>query len=286
MTSTISSPLVLRGIFGQRARLRSGELLLRSRREVRCIPVAAIERVEVRGPRNHTLVVVLTAQEPDTAQIYRFTSLSPTSVKCFAAVLQEALPVRDKAEMGLHGPSLVRVEALDHPGLPAVRRDVAIVVAFFVVLAALLTTQSWLGACFWLCVPMLVGGGVSLTALGWKPVSEGWILAARGITVDGQRKNSGSVDAGDPNALYVYLFTDAEGSMCAYRGTNGGRDEEEIVYDPRNPGVNQLRRRNAAQFATGLVLLLALALPVLGGGVALGLFALADLFGFTSSTVF
>ncbi|MGW0034412.1 hypothetical protein ACWDXD_31875 [Streptomyces sp. NPDC003314] len=247
--------------------------------------MAAIEHVEVRGPRNHTLVVVLTAQEPETAQIYRFASLSSTSVKRFAAVLQEALPVREKAETGLHGPSLVTVKALNCPGLPAVRRDVATVVAFFVVLAALLITQSWLGACFWLCVPMLIGGGVSLTVLGWKPVSEGWILAVRGITVDGQRKNSGSVDAGDPNALYVYLFTDAEGSMCAYRGVNGGRNEEEIVYNPRNPGVNQLRRRNAAQFATGLVLLLALALPVLGGGVALGLFALADLFGFTSSTM-
>ncbi|MYV67254.1 hypothetical protein GT043_15205 [Streptomyces sp. SID2131] len=248
--------------------------------------MAAIERVEVHGLRGRTLVVVLTGQEPDAARTHRFASLGPTAVKRFATVLREALPVRDKAELALSGPSLVRVEALERPGLPAVRWDVATVVAFFLVLAALLITRSWMGAAFWLFVPMLVGAGVSLTALGWKPVREGWILAVRGITVDGRRENSGSVDAGDSDASYVYLFTDAEGAMRAYRGTNGGRDEEEILYDPRNPGVSQLRRRNAAQFATGLALLLVLALPLLGSGVALGLFALADLFGSVSSTVF
>ncbi|MFE8940594.1 hypothetical protein ACFYNX_24285 [Streptomyces sp. NPDC007872] len=286
MTSIISSSLVLRGTLGRRARLRSGELLLRSGREVRRIPVAAIERVEVRGLRGRTLVVVLTGQEPDAARTHRFASLRPTAVKRFATVLREALPVRDTAELALSGPSLVRVEALERPGLPSVRWDVAVVVAFFLVLAALLITRSWTGAVLWPLVPTLVGAGVSLTELGWKPVREGWILAVRGITVDGRRENSGSVDAGDSDASYVYLFTDAEGAMRAYRGTNGGRDEEEILYDPRNPGVNQLRRRNAAQFVIGLVLLVVLVLPLLGGGVALGLSILADLFGFVPVTVF
>ncbi|WP_225801898.1 hypothetical protein [Streptomyces sp. NK15101] len=69
-------------------------------------------------------------------------------------------------------------------------------------------------------------------------------------------------------------------------GYERGRDEEEIVYDPRNPGVNRLRHRNAAQFAAGPAFLLVPVLPLVGGGVALGLVALADLFGFGSFTVF
>ncbi|MFF4168645.1 hypothetical protein [Streptomyces sp. NPDC001744] len=286
MTSATTSPLVLHGLLGRRARLRSGELLLGSRRELRRIPVAAIERVEVRGPGGRTLAVVLTGQEPETARTHALTSLGPGAVRRFAAVLREALPVRDGAELHVSGSALVTTEPLDRPGLPAVRPGVAVAAAFFLVMAALLVTEDWTGAFCWLFVPMTVGGGVALAALGGKPVREGWVLAVRGITVDGHRKNSGSVDRGDPDALYVYLFTDAEGAPGVYRGSNGGRDEEEIVYDPRNPGVNQLRRRNAAQLAAGLVVLLVLALPLLAGGTALGLTALADLFGLTTYTLF
>ncbi|MGW1116427.1 hypothetical protein ACWD5B_04845 [Streptomyces tanashiensis] len=259
--------------------------MLRSRKEVRRIPLTAIERVEVGGFRGRTLAVILTGPEPDAVREHRFVSLRPAAVNRFAAVLREALPVRDGAEMGAAGSSLVIVEPLERPGLPALRRDVFVPVTFCLVMAALLATRSWIGVFCWVFVPMLVGAGISLLEVGWKPVREGWILAVRGVTVDGQRKNSGSVDAGDPDALYVYLFTDAEGALCAYRGTNGGRDEEEIVYDPRNPGVNQLRRRNAAQFVIGLAFLLTVVLPLLGCGVAFGLMALADLLDFVSLTV-
>ncbi|MFF8280185.1 hypothetical protein ACF05T_29550 [Streptomyces lateritius] len=282
MTSRTTSPLVLHGALGQRARLREGELLLRSRRELRRIPVAAIERVEVRGPRGRTLAVVLTGQEPVAARTHSLTSLRPAAVKRFAAVLCAALPVRDGAELSRSGSPPVTVEPLERRGRPAVQFGSVVAVAFCLVMAALLVTRSWGGAFCWVFVPMLVGAGVSLAEVGWKPVREGWILAVRGITVDGRRKNSGAIDAGDAGASYVYLFTDAEGVPRVYRGSNGGRDEEEIVYDPRNPGLNQLRRRNAAQFAAGLTFLLFLVLPLLGSGTALALAALADLFGLWS----
>ncbi|MFJ3786253.1 hypothetical protein [Streptomyces sp. NPDC090093] len=217
--------------------------MLRSRKEVRRIPLTAIERVEIYGFRGHTLAVILTGPEPDAVRAHRFVSLRPAAVKHFATVLREALPVRDDAELGPAGSSLVTVEPLERQVLPALRWDVFVPITFCLVMAALLATRSWIGAFCWVFVPMLVGAGISLVEVGWKPVSEGWILAVRGITVEGQRKNSGSVDTGDPDASYVYLFTDAEGALCAYRGTNGGRDEEEIIYDPRNPGVNQLQRR-------------------------------------------
>ncbi|MGW6564936.1 hypothetical protein [Streptomyces sp. NPDC054975] len=195
--------------------------MLRSRKEVRRIPLTAIERVEIYGFRGRTLAVILTGPEPDAVRAHRFVSLRPAAVKRFAAVLREALPVRDDAELGPAGSSLVTVEPLERQVLPALRWDVFVPITFCLVMAALLATRSWIGAFCWVFVPMLVGAGISLVEVGWKPVREGWILAVRGITVDGQRKNSGSVDTGDPDASYVYLFTDVEGALCAYRVRTG-----------------------------------------------------------------
>ncbi|MET9952506.1 hypothetical protein ABZ135_13305 [Streptomyces sp. NPDC006339] len=300
MTSTTSSPLVLRGFLGRRVRLRSAELLWETRAAVRRIPVAAVARVEVRGRGGRTLVVVLTeGREQDQDQgegqgeggdggeegtgggpvTYTLHAYSAAATRLFADAVRGALPVRDADQPRPSGARLVTVERRPAPVRPRrIRPDVVAAVAFCLVLAALVVTASWAGAFAWVLVPLAGGAGVSLTSLGWKPAREGWILAVRGITVDGRRKNSGAVDAGDPDALYVYLFDDAEGVPRAYRGSNGGRDEEEIVYDPRNPAISQLRRRNAAQLCAGAAVLVLLALPLLAGGAALGLFALADLF--------
>ncbi|WP_137994074.1 hypothetical protein [Streptomyces vilmorinianum] len=286
VTSTASSPLVLHGRLGQRARLRSGELLLESGREVRRVPVAAIDRVEVRGRGGRRLAVVLTGPENGVPETYLLTSRSRIAVERFATVLSEALPVRDAAEPQVPGPRRVTVERRERRTRPGWRRilavepGTAVAAAFCLVMVALLVTGSWAGALCWLFVPLLGGAGVSLTSLGWKTARDGWVLVTRGITVDGRRKNSGSIDHGDTDALYVYLFTDTDGAPRAYRGSNGGRDEEEITYDPRDPGVSQLRRRTVAQLVAGLALLLVLVLPLLAGGVVLGLLAFADLFGF------
>ncbi|MEE1755451.1 hypothetical protein [Streptomyces sp. SP18CS02] len=286
MASTTSSPLVLRGPFGRRARLRSGELLLESRSGVRRIPVGAVERVEVRGRFGRTLAVVLTADEPGGATTYTQRSYSAPATDRFAAAVRRALPVRDAEEPRPDGALSVTSERRSRRGrrpvperLRGIRPGTALAVAFCLVLAALLATRSWGGALTWVFVPLLVGAGVSLAPVGWKPVREGWILATRGITVEGHRRNSGAIDAGDTTAMYVYLFDDAEGTPRAYRGVNGGRDDEEITYDPLDPGIAQLRRRNAAQLALGSAVLLVLVLPLLGGGLALALLSFADLLG-------
>ncbi|MFD3533289.1 hypothetical protein [Streptomyces sp. NPDC058664] len=290
MTSTASSPLVLHGRFGRRARLRSGELLLESRRELRRIPVAAIERVEARGRGGRTLAVVLTGPGSGSgeAETYLLGSRSPAAVARFVALLDEALPVRDADEPRTPGSRQVTVERRarrEGTGWSRVREARAGTVAavgFCLVMAVLLFAGAWEGALYWVFVPLLAGAGVSLAGLGWTSARQGWVLVTRGITVDGRRKNSGSVDTGDPDALYVYLFTDADGVPRGYRGSNGGRDEEEITYDPRNPAVCQLRRRTTAQFLAGSAVLLVLALPLLATGAGFGLLSLADLFGLWS----
>ncbi|MFF1510358.1 hypothetical protein [Streptomyces sp. NPDC058326] len=286
MTPKASSPLVLHGRFGRRARLRNGELLLDSRRELRRIPVAAIERVEARGRGGRRLAVVLTgAGAGEAAVTYLLDSRSRFAVERFLAVLDEALPERDADEPRTPGSRQVTVERRGRPEgsglsrLREVRAGTMAAVVFCLVLAALLITETWEGALYWVFVPLLAGAGVSLTALGWTSARQGWVLLMRGITVDGQRENSGSLDAGDPDALYVYRFIDADGVPRCYRGSNGGRDEEEITYDPRDPAVCQLRRRTTAQLLAGTALLLVLALPLLAAGTALGLLAGAELFG-------
>ncbi|MFB7372374.1 hypothetical protein ACFC0D_21300 [Streptomyces sp. NPDC056222] len=282
MSSTASSPLVLRGRSGRSVRLRNGELLLESRRELRRIPVAAIERVEVCGRGGRRLAVVLTGSGDGAAETYLLASRSSVAVARFVAVLNEALPVRDADELRTPGSLGVTAERRERPWWSRVREvrpGTAVAVAFCVVLAVLLIAGAWAGALCWIFVPMLTGAGVSLAGLGWKPAREGWVLVTRGITVDGYRKNSGSVDGGDPDALYVYLFSDADGVPRGYRGSNGGRDEEEITYDPRDPGVCQLRRRTVAQLLVGALVLLVLALPLLAAGAALGLLTFVDLLG-------
>lgn len=61
----------------------------------RRIPVAAIERIHVHGPKGRRLTVVLTGDEP---VVYDLRCRSGLAVHEFAKVVRRALPVRDADE--------------------------------------------------------------------------------------------------------------------------------------------------------------------------------------------
>ncbi|MFJ9704358.1 hypothetical protein [Streptomyces sp. NPDC101234] len=111
MTEIDSSPLVLHGRRRSAARLRSGVLLREQGGVRRRIPVAAIERVEVRGRTGRELAVFLTSNDPRPAAPGRsLVSRSAPAVREFAEAPRRALPVRDAAEPRPDGASLVSVE--------------------------------------------------------------------------------------------------------------------------------------------------------------------------------
>ncbi|MFD8718675.1 hypothetical protein ACFV2H_11815 [Streptomyces sp. NPDC059629] len=108
MTEIDSSPLVLHGRRRSAARLRSGVLLRGQGGVRRRTPVAAIERVEVRGRRGREFAVVLTSNDPrPVAPGHSLVSRSAPAVREFTEALRRALPVRYVAEPRPDGASLV-----------------------------------------------------------------------------------------------------------------------------------------------------------------------------------
>ncbi|WP_316757176.1 hypothetical protein [Streptomyces herbicida] len=115
MTDNATSPLVLHGRRRSVARLRSGELLLEAGAVRRKIPVAAIERVEVRGSEGCEPAVVLTSAAPDPAT-YTLASRSAPAVREFAEAASRAVPARDADEPRRDGVARVTTEPVQRPG--------------------------------------------------------------------------------------------------------------------------------------------------------------------------
>ncbi|MFE2061430.1 hypothetical protein ACFXDH_03365 [Streptomyces sp. NPDC059467] len=95
MTSTETSSLILHGRRRTSIRLRDGAVSLAADGVRRRIPVAAIERIHVHGPKGRRLTVVLTGDEP---VVYDLRCRSGPAVHEFAKVVRRALPVRDADE--------------------------------------------------------------------------------------------------------------------------------------------------------------------------------------------
>lgn len=72
--------------------------------------MAAIERIDVHGPKGRRLAVVLTGDEPVA---YRLKCRSAPAVHEFAQAVQRVLPVRDADEPRPDGVGLVTEEPLE-----------------------------------------------------------------------------------------------------------------------------------------------------------------------------
>ncbi|MGP4089585.1 hypothetical protein [Streptomyces sp. KR55] len=118
MTSTETSSLVLHGRRRASVRLRDAVVLLEADGVQRRIPVAAIERVDVHGPKGRRLTVVLTGDEPVA---YHLRCRSAPAVHEFAHAVRRALPVWDADEPRPDGAGLVTEEPLERAAPDRVR---------------------------------------------------------------------------------------------------------------------------------------------------------------------
>ncbi|MEU9452764.1 hypothetical protein [Streptomyces sp. NPDC048277] len=279
MTEIDSSPLVLHGRRRSAARLRSGVLLLEQGGVRRRIPVAAIERVDVRGRRGRALAVVLTSRDPrPDPPGYVLVARSSPVVRDFAEVLRRALPARDTAEPDSGGAALVSVEPMERPGLePRPVALAALGVAYALIAVALVArgpgeraTVSW-----GVGVPAVLAPGVAALVAGVRYARDAVVLRARGITVEGRLEYSYGTGSGeDAITHYVYSYVDAHGVRRSRSGTEGGAREVEIVYDPEDPeGTTKVGRRTGWQLAGGVLGAGLLGLPMIL--VGLGMVAIA-----------
>ncbi|MFK0112462.1 hypothetical protein [Streptomyces sp. NPDC091217] len=285
MTEIDSSPLVLNGRRRSAARLRSGVLLLEQGGVRRRIPVAAIERVEVRGRTGRELAVVLTSNDPcPAAPGHSLVSRSAPAVREFAEALRRALPARDATEPRPDGASLVSVEPMERPGPEP--RQVALVAlgAGYALIAVALVARgageqavvSWLVG-----VPLVLAQGVAALVGGVRRVRDAVVLRARGITVEGRLEYSYGTGSGeDAVRRHVYSYVDAHGVRRERDGTEGGAQEVEIVYDPGDPeGATKVGRGTGWQLTGGVFVAVLLGLPMTLVGLGMAASALAALRG-------
>ncbi len=127
--------------------------------------MAAIERVEVRGPEGREFAVVLTSNDPrPDAPGHSLVSRSAPAVREFAEALRRALPVRDAAEPRPDGASVVSVEPMERPGLEP--RQVALAalgVGYALITVALVARGAGEQAvvCWLVGVPTVLAPGVA-----------------------------------------------------------------------------------------------------------------------------
>ena len=245
VTEIDTSPLVLRGRRRSVARLRAGVLSLDRGRTRRRMPVAGVERVEVGGPPDQELTVVLTAAPP-SPMTYVIRARSAPMGREFAAAVSRALPVRDAGEPRVEGAGPVS-ERTVRRWSPSPRHRVA---------AGLLAACPLVRLVLWLARPGDVARPVAAGPRGGR---------GRGLGRDGRLREEAegrrAAQPGDHGGgaagvvvrgavrgrrrpEYVASFA-SFASFADGRGRGRGRERHgaqgrgaervEIVYDPEDP---------------------------------------------------
>lgn len=270
--SNTSSPVVLLGRRGRTARLTDGALVLRSRRETRHVPLAAIERIDLPSDAERELVVVLTrsadgTEQPSSDSSYRVAGRNTPAVRAFAEEVRRALPPR-KAEV-LPGAREVKVErhASDrHPLLLTLVGLVGVCYLTGIVLLLVLPTGDRASAMstdeavgFWAFAPALAAVGLFCLFAGGMGARDWWVLRTRGVTVEGSlwlltRDDEGAAET-------IYEFTAADGTTHRRTTAGSGPERIDITYDPRNPELN-----TEPDFTSTVVLPIVMTVIGLGAG--------------------
>ncbi|MEU6254076.1 hypothetical protein [Streptomyces sp. NPDC047043] len=274
MTSTETSSPILHGRRGASIRLRDGVVLLAADGVQRRIPVAAIERIDVHGPKGRRLAVVLTGEEPVA---YHLRCRSAPAVHEFAQAVQRALPVRDTDEPRPDGAGLVTEEPLERAAPNRVRQLWWALGGVYVLVLVLLvvTGAGVVPVLLWVAAPEAIGGGGFGVHIGWKLVREAWGMRTRGITVEGRLQRSHWYNSVEQ---YTYAYVDNQGEQRELTTSGGGAERAEITYDPADPGTAQVGRGTTGWLVFGLVLILLLG-PLLLAGVWCAVVGVAALGG-------
>ncbi|MFJ6085284.1 hypothetical protein ACIQI8_28140 [Streptomyces sp. NPDC092369] len=227
----------------------------------RRIPVAAVERIDVHGPKGRRLTVVLTGSEPVA---YRLRCRSGPAVREFAQALQRALPVRDAAEPRTDGAVLVTEEPLAR-AVPNRARQLwwGLGSAYVLVLVLLIVTDAGVvPVLLWVAAPEAIGGGGFGVHVGWKVVREAWGMRTRGITVEGRLQRSHWYEGVEQ---YTYAYVDKQGERRELTTSTAGGDPAEITYDPAHPATAQAGTGTTGWLVFGAVLILLLGPLLLAG---------------------
>ncbi|MGW5481557.1 hypothetical protein [Streptomyces sp. NPDC004008] len=262
MTSTETSSLILHGRRRTSIRLRDGAVLLAADGVRRQIPVAAIERIDVQGPKGRRLTVVLTGDEPAA---YHLRCRSGPAVHEFAQAVQRALPVRDADEPRPDGAGLVAEEPMERGGPNRLRQLWwGLGGAYVLVFVLLVVTGAGVGpVLLWVAAPEAIAGGGFGVHIGWKMVREAWGMRTRGITVEGQLQRSHWYNGVEQ---YTYTYVDNQGERRELTTSEGNGEQAEITYDPTDPETAQVGRGTTGWLVFGAVLILLLG-PLLLAGV-------------------
>ncbi|MEU5400803.1 hypothetical protein ABZ348_16105 [Streptomyces sp. NPDC005963] len=283
MDPETASQLVLHGRRGVSARLDSGALVVQGRRERRRIPVALIERVEVRGRRGRVLAVVLTTREPTALQLVKCRSVP--AVDAFAASLRAELTARDAGERQAEDSAPVTVERLERRKQRQPPRPRTIVIGAYLLFLAWLVTvllyepgdgsglTAGLALTYWIISPGLAGIACMVTPVLWGLIEEWWRLRMHGITVLGRLTrtfNSGGT-------RYVYNFTDTHGRERTCDSLGGGPSVAEITYDPDRSDLSRVGTATLWSLVRRMLVFLVLAAPVIVSPVVVGYLGLVEL---------
>ncbi|MEV8398453.1 hypothetical protein [Streptomyces niveus] len=271
-SSEVTSSVILSGRRrGVAARLEQDVVIMESRTFVRRIPVAAIERVEIRGAKGRSLVLVLTAPEKAHGESWTVYSRSAPAVRAFADALRLLLPVRDASEVRTDGALLVTRVPVEKPAIGWRRAALRLLVSLYLLAAAAMLVVGLLGAYEWyaalacwligsLAIP--VRHGVSA---GWDMTREAWRLRTSGVLVEGRKSYYGT-----------YEFTDLDGRIRSLKDSYESAERVRILYDPADPQQTaQVGHRTVGTLAFGglvcllsLTMVLALAAIGLAGPLA------------------
>ncbi|MEV6756886.1 hypothetical protein [Streptomyces sp. NPDC051214] len=232
---------------------------MQSRASERRIPVAAIERVEVKGPKGRRLVVVLTAPEAGDRESLTVYSRSAPGVLALAHTLRQSLPIRDETQPRADGALLVTRVPVAKPATDWRRVALRCSVSLYLLAAAAMLIRGVSGAAEWyvalacwligiVAVPLRHG-----VRAGWEMARETWRLRTCGVLVEGRKLYSGT-----------YEFTDIEGRARQLTDAYESAEQVQILYDPTAAEqVAQVGPRTAGTLAfAALVCLLSLAATV------------------------
>lgn len=272
VTSTETSSLILHGRHRTSIRVRDGVVLLVADGVQRRIPMAAIERIDVHGPKGRWLTVVLTGSEPAT---YHLRCRSAPAVHEFAQAVRQALPVRDAAEPRPDGAVSVSEVPLERATPHRVRRMWwSLGGAYGLVLVLLIATRAGtVPVVLWVTAPVAIGGGGFGVRIGWKNVREAWGMRTRGITVEGRLQRSHRYNGVEQ---FTYTYVDNQGEQRELASAGGGTERAEITYDPADLKTAQVGRGTTGWLAFGAALILLFG-PLLLAGVGSAVAALASL---------
>ncbi|MFF0191017.1 hypothetical protein [Streptomyces sp. NPDC005244] len=272
MTSTETSSLILHGRRRASVRLRDGAVLLAADGVQRRIPVEAVERIDVHGPKGRRLTVVLTGDE---SAAYHLQCRSAPAVHEFAQAVRLVLPIRDAAEPRLPGAELVTEVPLERAKPNRIRqRWWGLGSAYVVVLVLLLVTRAGMvPVLLWVAAPEAIGGGGFGVHIGWKILREAWAMRTRGITVEGLLQRSHWYNGVEQ---FTYAYIDNQGEQRELTSSERGAERAEITYDPADPETAQVGRSTTGWVVFGAVLILLFG-PLLLAGVGSAVAAVASL---------